>query len=314
MQQPLVSIIIPTYNRARFIGETLDSVLAQTHLNWECIVVDDGSTDNTAEILEKYIEKDSRFQYHLRPTNYAKGGNGARNYGLDISNGEFVNWIDDDDIMDINKLSIQIASLLKSDFKFSICQTLNFKYELVDFYGLRPENECLKDPFEAYLKEEFVVFTPSTLWNKSFLVERNYKFNESLKASQEWEFYCNVFYNDKIFCFVEKPLVYIRYHDQRITTKKPSQKFWHYYLARFIIYKKYYKKLPLEIQKYLVNYFISIYKTLLKRKEYIKSLKIFFVVFFAKTLNLKMKFFLIMSLFSFIFFKRGEFFINRIKL
>ncbi|WP_445734533.1 glycosyltransferase family 2 protein [Mariniflexile sp.] len=66
MNQPLVSIIIPTYNRAHLIGETLDSVLAQTHQNWECIVVDDGSTDNTDTVLKTYCQKDSRFQYHHR--------------------------------------------------------------------------------------------------------------------------------------------------------------------------------------------------------------------------------------------------------
>ena len=56
--QPLVSIIIPTYNRAHLIGETLDSVVAQTYLNWECIIVDDGSSDNTDEVVGKYVEKD----------------------------------------------------------------------------------------------------------------------------------------------------------------------------------------------------------------------------------------------------------------
>ena len=70
---PLVSIIIPTYNRAHVIGETLDSVLLQTYCNWECIVVDDGSSDNTSEILDNYCKKDTRFQYYIRPTNRKKG-------------------------------------------------------------------------------------------------------------------------------------------------------------------------------------------------------------------------------------------------
>ena len=61
MQPPLVSIIIPTYNRAHLIGETLDSVLVQTYTHWECIVVDDGSTDGTDALLATYCKKDSRF-------------------------------------------------------------------------------------------------------------------------------------------------------------------------------------------------------------------------------------------------------------
>lgn len=54
MKEPLVSIIIPTFNRAHLIGETLDSIIAQTYTHWECIVVDDGSTDNTEEIMNSY--------------------------------------------------------------------------------------------------------------------------------------------------------------------------------------------------------------------------------------------------------------------
>lgn len=84
MTQPLVSIIIPTYNRAHLIGETLDSVMAQTYTNWECIVVDDGSTDNTAELLVVYCNKDNRFQYHHRPKDRPKGANAYRNYGIDV--------------------------------------------------------------------------------------------------------------------------------------------------------------------------------------------------------------------------------------
>ena len=71
-EHPLVSIIILTYNRAHLIGETLDSVLAQTYTHWECIVVDDGSTDATDEVLATYVEKDSRFQYHHRPKDRQK--------------------------------------------------------------------------------------------------------------------------------------------------------------------------------------------------------------------------------------------------
>lgn len=84
-QNPLVSIIIPTFNRAHLIGETLDSVLAQTYPNWECIVVDDGSTDNTDEVMAEYMARDARFQYHHRPEDRLPGGNAARNYGVEFS-------------------------------------------------------------------------------------------------------------------------------------------------------------------------------------------------------------------------------------
>ena len=99
--QPLVSIIIPTFNRAHLIGETLDSVLAQTYQNWECLVVDDGSNDSTPRILEKYSQLDERFRYLERPDYLPKGGNAARNYGFEHSKGDYVQWFDDDDIMHV---------------------------------------------------------------------------------------------------------------------------------------------------------------------------------------------------------------------
>jgi len=62
-KMPLVSVIMPTYNRAHLIAESLDCVLHQTYAQWECIIVDDGSTDNTDDILKSYLEKDKRFKY-----------------------------------------------------------------------------------------------------------------------------------------------------------------------------------------------------------------------------------------------------------
>ncbi|WP_372938266.1 glycosyltransferase family 2 protein, partial [Seonamhaeicola sp.] len=90
MSQPLVSIIIPTYNRAHLIGETLDSVLAQTYTHWECIVVDDGSSDHTSQVVATYCKNDARFQYHQRPLDRPKGANACRNYGFELSKGEYI--------------------------------------------------------------------------------------------------------------------------------------------------------------------------------------------------------------------------------
>src|SRR5690606_35891784 len=95
----LISVIIPTYNRGDLIGKTLDSLLAQTYLNWECIVVDDGSTDYTAELMSFYCTENDRIKFYDRPETKNKGANACRNFGFQISNGEFINWFDSDDIM-----------------------------------------------------------------------------------------------------------------------------------------------------------------------------------------------------------------------
>jgi glycosyltransferase involved in cell wall biosynthesis len=108
---PLVSIIIPTYNRAHILGFTLESVISQTYLNWECIVVDDGSKDATDELLEFYCKADSRIKYFHRPSNRSKGANTCRNYGFEISKGKYIQWLDSDDILSENKLEAQVDKL-----------------------------------------------------------------------------------------------------------------------------------------------------------------------------------------------------------
>ena len=86
----LISIIIPTYNRAHLIGETLDSVLAQTYPHWECLFIDDGSTDNSIEVIQAYTKQDKRMKLFTRPAHRMKGANACRNIGLENAVGEYI--------------------------------------------------------------------------------------------------------------------------------------------------------------------------------------------------------------------------------
>ena len=91
-----VSIIVPCYKQAEYLPETLDSVLAQTYQNWECVIVNDGSPDNTEVIARKYLDKDARFRYVWQEN---KGLASARNTGISNSDGEFILPLDSDDII-----------------------------------------------------------------------------------------------------------------------------------------------------------------------------------------------------------------------
>lgn len=98
----MVTIVIPTYNRAGLIEKTLDSVLAQTYPDWECLVVDDFSTDNTKEIVQAYYNKDNRFHYYKNENK--KGAQGARNTGIKHSQYKWIQFFDSDNIMHENLL------------------------------------------------------------------------------------------------------------------------------------------------------------------------------------------------------------------
>jgi glycosyltransferase involved in cell wall biosynthesis len=106
--QPLVSIIIPAYNYGHLIGQTLDSLHAQTYADWECVVVDDGSTDDTAEVVAGYAERDARFRY-VRQENGRQAA--ARNTGLRSCAGEYIQFLDADDMIEDEKLARQVEYL-----------------------------------------------------------------------------------------------------------------------------------------------------------------------------------------------------------
>ena len=117
MNEKLVSIITPTYNCGEFIARTIDSVIAQTYQNWEMIIVDDCSSDNTQDVVEEYIQKDSRIKYHLLKEN--SGAAVARTTAMNLANGSYMAFLDSDDIWVPNKLEIQIKWMNDNGYAFS---------------------------------------------------------------------------------------------------------------------------------------------------------------------------------------------------
>ncbi len=113
----LVSIITPTYNCAGFIEETIESVRAQTYLDWELIIVDDCSSDNTMEIVKRYQEEDSRISYHC--LKHRSGAAVARNTALRLARGRWIAFLDSDDLWLPYKLEKQIAFMVHKGYHFS---------------------------------------------------------------------------------------------------------------------------------------------------------------------------------------------------
>ncbi len=117
MTKGLVSIITPTYNCARFIGETIESIQAQTYTDWELIIVDDCSTDNTAEIVGKYSAIDSRIKYYCLDMN--SGAAVARTTAMDYADGQYMAFCDSDDLWMHDKLEKQLEFMKNNNYAFS---------------------------------------------------------------------------------------------------------------------------------------------------------------------------------------------------
>lgn len=219
---PLITIIIPTYNRANYIEETLDSILAQTYPNWECIIINDGSTDNTSEILKKYHDKDSRFLYFNRIEKYKKGAAGARNFGLDIANernAKYIQFFDDDDLMYPQKLSLQIEPFLRNpNLNFTVC-----KYDKL--VQMDKDNHKVVSPKyklhhehvgDAMLTGELKMNSLSVLWSMEVLDK--FRFNETLAHAEEWELFTRIGYHyPNNYEVVDKYLYGYRKHENTLT-------------------------------------------------------------------------------------------------
>ena len=105
---PLVTVIVPTYNYGRFIGQTIESLQSQTYRDWECVIVDDGSTDDTEEVAARLVAEDARVRY-VRQENLRQAA--ARNNGIRHARGHYFQFLDADDLLEREKIERQVAFL-----------------------------------------------------------------------------------------------------------------------------------------------------------------------------------------------------------
>lgn len=213
IKNPTVTIIMATYNRAHFIVESLKSIQAQTFEDWECIIIDDGSTDNTREILEPILNQDKRFKYLKRNLNYTKGLPGSRNYGLDLAKGNYIIFMDDDDIAHPQNLEICVAELSSNDISF--CRYIRDVFKGAFNYNFDYSKEYSsfyidKQDINKILKNELQFNSCAVMWKKVCFKEN--RFVETLMYAEEWELYSRILSSGIRGISINKILFYGRKH------------------------------------------------------------------------------------------------------
>lgn len=185
LQQPLVSIIIPVFNRDFILHETLESVLLQDYESWECIVVDDMSTDNSKNVIDHYCGLDKRFVYMKNVR--SKGAQGARNTGLQHAKGSYLVFLDSDDILTVKCLFQRVETLKNNPgfdfycFPTAIFHKVPFDSEYVWNY-LNKE----KSDIERFFDQDMGWQTCGVLWTASMLNTLK-GWDESLVCWQDWD-------------------------------------------------------------------------------------------------------------------------------
>jgi|SRR5690554_1424368 len=197
MKESIVSIVIPVYNRQELVKETLDSVLDQIYQNWECIVVDDGSTDDTWEVLESYAKKDTRIKIHKRHR-APKGAPTCRNIGAEFSQTEYLIFWDSDDIMAPWCVKERINFMIDNpELDFGLFQLLNISDDD------KPSLRChigKVDYLKRFLSFQTTWGTPAVIWRKSFfiLIDGWY---ENAKVWQDGEIHIRALLKEPIFAW-----------------------------------------------------------------------------------------------------------------
>ncbi|OEY71664.1 glycosyltransferase family 2 protein [Salegentibacter salarius] len=209
----LVSIIIPTYNRGDLIVQTIHSIQQQNYSFWECIVVDDGSTDDTWKILKKYTEKDSRFKCYLCPDYRPKGANSCRNFGFEKSTGDYIIWFDSDDLMTPNHIENKLRHIKQSDVDFVVAQTQNFENDkLLEPYVYDKKDYGIKASDFILLKIHW--YTYDVLLKRKIAEE--IKWNEQMKSWQDYNYFCKMLLITENGDYLDKILTQRRIHSESI--------------------------------------------------------------------------------------------------
>lgn len=201
--KPLVSIIVPCYKQAHYLDQSLQSILDQTYDNWECIIVNDGSPDDTEGIAFGWLQRDKRFDYLSQ---HNQGLSAARNTGIRQSKGEYILVLDADDILheDFLKLTLQE---LENNRKISIvsCYRLFFREKIDDaFYSHEPKGENI----DNLLFENILM--PSSLFRRHIWQDVG-GYDEQMKNGfEDWEFWVSALKNGGSFKIVPEHLFYYR--------------------------------------------------------------------------------------------------------
>lgn len=241
--EELVSIIMPAYNCEDFIGTTLDSVLNQTYKNWEVIVIDDCSSDNTVTVVQEYTKIDSRIKYYKLQKN--SGAAVARNKAVDFAKGKYMAFLDSDDIWFPEKLTKQVGFMKNNRYSFT-CTS----YTKID-----EEGNYLNRTIKAQNVRDYNGLLKTCPGNSTVIYnsEKLGKFRiPDIKKRNDYVMWLQVIKKEKYLYGIEEPLGSHRIRTNGISSNKRSLVRYHWKVYREI------EKLSLTKSIYLIIYWVVV--------------------------------------------------------
>jgi len=203
MYNPLISVIIPCYNQAHYLSDAINSILSQTYNTWECIIIDDGSSDNTKYIASQFVNLDRRIKY-LYQNN--KGLAASRNLGLKMATGEFIQFLDADDKIASDKFQTQInifaqnknVDIVYSEYRAFTDDDPENLYSYHKRLYINHDNPL--DDFIYNYETEFITPVHIYMFRKSCFDNWG-KYDETLKNYEDWDLYIRFAINNPVYSF-----------------------------------------------------------------------------------------------------------------
>ena len=219
---PLVSIITPCYNASKFLTETLESVLVQTYENWEMIIVDDCSSDNSRSIIEDYAQKDNRIRLINNSNNM--GAAKSRNKAIEVAQGDYIAFLDSDDVWLPNKLEKQLVLMQKDNIylSYSAYYTVNNRGDTLSLFLVKE-----KVDYCDMLKTS-TIGTLTTIYN----AKRLGKFYFEALGHEDYIMKLQILKKIPYAKGINEPLAKYRIHTQSLSSNKLHTALWQWYIYR----------------------------------------------------------------------------------
>lgn len=213
---PIISVIVPCYNQGKYLDEALQSIFDQTHAGWECLIIDDGSTDNTEQVARKWTNKDVRFKYFYKENG---GLSSARNKGLDECTGDYIQFLDADDFIEPEKFSESLKTGQQSDIVITNFKMFTHKSKPYTEASFSLNNEQFN--FQNILMkwdDGFAIPIHCGLFKRKLFA--TIRFNEQLKAKEDWVMWLQIYQLDIATLFIDKSYAMYRFTAGSMTQNK----------------------------------------------------------------------------------------------
>jgi glycosyltransferase involved in cell wall biosynthesis len=271
MENNRVSVVVPTYNRANHITKSLNSAWEQTYRPIEVLVVDDGSTDDTREVVEEWKKnhKDDTFKTKYIYQENA-GAPTARNTGIKNANGRYLQFLDSDDVLMPEKLALQIELMQKEKTSICICNYIH-----VNRKGCVLESVDNNRTMNQIIESTIGLSTIISVIDRSFFNEDILKWNPNLKKFQDRDFHHKIFFVVEEFSFVNKSLFkWIRHEEERIFDSIPHTKkiHWESLKSLLIFHLKHWRSVQSEKLLSIFYLYFKLFKRTVKIGRFIPEL------------------------------------------